>query len=215
MESKGETANVSFSIIYRGEHDEYGEILVCVRGIHSLDDPTFMPLDHELVVVRRNDSNDAWIPLEDLAAGQEAVRLATAFWYMMRGTVVTSDAQPQREGTNEKLIWRLDIPEYGVTIVEPCGLVLYDDDYYYILVAHPGPKVYLTVILEVVSSKPLEWISIRLDKDRVNAIIEVYLRTIGAIEVESEEEPNGGNMLEDDTVVPGQYWTTPKGIGES
>lgn len=206
MGHEDETTDVSFSVIYKGNHDVYGEILVCVRGVHSLQDPNFMPLDHELVVARRDDSNDAWIHLEDIAVGQELVCLATSFWYMMRGKAVTSDAQPQQEGMGEEAIWRLEIPEYGVTIVESCGLVRYDGDIYHIFVAHPGPRVYLTVILEVLEGDPPEWIAIRLDKDSIDAIILTYLRQIGAVEAESEEEPSGGDTPEDDTVAPGQYW---------
>lgn len=189
MTKTGNSTKATFTVIYEGTHDVYGDLVVCIRGAHNRHGSDFAPLNHPFEVMRRNEADDGWVPLEDLAVGQEIVCLATTYCYMMSGTLVTSDAQPQREGTGEKAIWQLDIPEYGVTAIEHCGLVPYDGDTYHIFVAHPGPSVYLTVILEVLKADPLEWIGIRLDeKDRISAIIDIYLRNIGAIEGEEPSE---------------------------
>jgi len=80
-------------------------------------------------------------------------------------------------------------------------------------VAHPGPKVYLTVILELINESPAEWIGIRLENDLIDGIINTYLRTIGAIVEPDDEEPEQDDPG-DDTVASGQNWTTATGAGE-
>lgn len=188
MGKAGKTTTATFTVIYEGEHDDYGDLVVCVRGRYDLNDPGFVPLTYDFEVMRWSKPDGPWVLLEDLVVGQELVCLATTYWYMIRGTIVTSEAQPQREGTGEEAIWRLAIPEYGVTVIESCGLVPYDDDVYHIFVAHPGPNVYLTVILEFLNARPPLWIRACLDQDRVDAIIQIFLRDIGAIEAEDPSE---------------------------
>lgn len=187
MDTGSKTVDVTFTPIFEASHDTHGQLVVCIRGKHDLAVPNFNPLNYDFEVARWDRPQGRWVLLEDEVVGRELVALATTYWYMLRGEILTSDAQPTKEISAGTEVWRIDLPEYGVTIVEHCAVVKYDGDHFQILVAHPGPRVYLTVILEILSVEPMEWLGIRLDEALVDGIIDTYLREIGAIASDEAE----------------------------
>ncbi|MEK7632648.1 MAG: hypothetical protein AAB473_02560 [Patescibacteria group bacterium] len=172
-----------YTKIYEGTDHRLGKIIVCIEGKHDLDDDTLVVLDHVFRAFQL--VNETVHSIDDPEMEAWYISLAKSYFYVTTGTVVTSENQPTNEDIGDSSTWRLDVPEYGVVIIEPCGAVEYNDDTCQIFVSHPGQGVYLVILLEIIDTNPLTFRSVDLqDKELCDGIINGYLLEIGAVEVE-------------------------------
>lgn len=169
-------------------------IVVCIEGQHDLTAEGFRVLDHDLHVFRMIDGKAQH--LENQSVAQEYIDLVRSYFYMTESEIVTSEAQPTTEDDpSGNTIWRLDVPGYGIIVIDPCGVVEHDEDLYQISVAHPGDGAYLVVLLEIIDTDPLTFRDVDVeDSDLRDGVIDAYLVGIGAIEeAQDEDDPPDTN----------------------
>lgn len=180
----------SYTIVYEGTDPSVGAVAVCIEGIYDLNDKNVVVLDHALHAFSLVGGNRAY--LNGTTVGRRFIQLATSFVFLTRGELVTSREQPTYTEESGTKVWRINVPEYGVIVVEHCGVVQYGDDMYLVSVSHPGPRVYLVVLLEIVETNPAAFREAEIgDASLCKGIIDQYLARIGAIgKVEEATTPS-------------------------
>ena len=190
-------ASSQYTKIYEGTDERLGEVIVCIEGEHDLNNKSVVVLDHDFHVFIL--VNGKARRLNDKKMEAFYIALAKSYFYMTESVVVTSDHQPTVEDIEGSETVRLDVSNYGVVVIEHCGVVEHDEDLYQISVSHPGPGVYLVVLLEIIDTNPLTFRAVDLeDTDLCNGIIDCYLLEIGAIEEVDTSGDDEGEDLEDD-----------------
>lgn len=192
------TTTARYTKVYEGMDEKLGEIIVCIEGEHDLNDKGVIVLDHAFHVFLLVDEKPR--RLDDPETEEFYISLTKSYFYMTESVVVTSEHQPTVEDIEGKETIHLDVPGYGVVAIEHCGVVEQDDDMYQISVSHPGPGVYLAILLKIIRTRPLTFRSVDLkDTDLTNGIIDCYLVEIGAIE---EVDASGDDADEEDEDDP-------------
>lgn len=190
--AKKKDPRLHFTTIFVIQDPDAGEILVCIFGKFKIF--LVLLLDYEFIVIQKVDGVHK--QMRDATVVHHALCLSRSFYYMTDGTVVTTESQPFSTMEGAKEIWHIELPRYGVVVIEHAGAVQRDIDIFQIFVSNPKPGVYLVILIEAIGVNPLEYRPVDLmDKELCSWIIRRYLIAIGAILPDPEEtnsdEPKG------------------------
>lgn len=175
---------VGYINVYEIEHDTAGIIAVCVRDFTGNQKIS----DQEFVAFQR--TTDGFKAVQDTEVVQNAIARAKTYWFMTEATVVTTEHQPYSEIVEGIEQWSVELNEYGIVVIEPCGIVEHEDDVYQLSVAQPGPGLYLTVILRLIDAGPssVMFREIDMNDEELQAdLIDCFLLESGIISMDPTE----------------------------
>jgi len=122
---------------------------------------------------------------------------------MTEAKIVTTEHQPYSEIVEGIERWSVELKEYGVVTMEPCGIIEHQEDVYQLSAAYPSPGVYLVIILRLIDAdtNPIVFGEIDMEDSEFNSdLIDCFLLESGIISMDPTDTDGEEDAAEDYSV---------------